>query len=83
MRANEAAVMRLRAMVEAEPSALVRVLQQLQARNLVPLRVCASRLGSDLMEIEVELSGLASCTLQSLAAKIGQMPFAFIVMVCD
>ncbi len=83
MKVNDAAVMRLRAIVEADPSALVRVLQQFQARNVVPMKVSVGRLGSDFLDIEVELSGLASEVFRNLVAKINQMTIVLTAVACD
>jgi len=83
MKSNDIAVLRLRAIVEADACALIRVLQHLQMRNIVPSRVRAQRLGSDFIDIEVEVSGLASDVFKNLVAKINQMPLVVTAVACD
>ena len=51
----EAAALRLKAIVEADPGALIRLLQLFQIRNVIPRRVRARRLGCEFIEAEIEL----------------------------
>jgi prephenate dehydratase len=85
MQAPAAAVLRLKAIVEADPGALVRVLQLFQIRNIVPRRISALRLGAEFVEAEIEIdpADLAPETLRLIAARIQEMPIAMAVVACD
>lgn len=73
-----ASAVRLRAIVEADPGALVRVLQFFQARNIVPLHVTARRFEAGFLEIEIEITPDTSSSsieaLQRIVAKLGELP---------
>ncbi|HEX7011506.1 MAG TPA: hypothetical protein VF161_02105 [Steroidobacteraceae bacterium] len=75
----------IKAIIEADPGALVRVLQFFQTRNVVPRRVNASRLGSEFLEahIEIDAAELGLEGLRVVAAKIEQLPITMAVVICD
>ena len=52
----DAAALRLKAIVEADPGALIRLLQLFQIRNVTPLHVRARRLGCEFIEAEIEFN---------------------------
>lgn len=85
MQSNTAAVARLKAVVEADPGALVRVLQFFQARNVIPTRVDSRRMGAEFLEIEVELdpSELTHDALRIVVSKINELPIVMAVVACD
>ena len=61
MHPPDAAALRLKAIVEADPGALIRLLQLFQIRNIVPSAVRARRLGLEYIEAEPHyLRGRAS-----------------------
>lgn len=81
MQFDNPGVLRLKVVTEAEPSALVRVLQLLQSCNATPLRVMAQRIAirgrtTGVLEIEIEVpaSDLAPETLRFITAKINRLP---------
>jgi prephenate dehydratase len=82
---SEAAVLRLKTIVEADPGALVRLLQLFQIRNLVPRRVRAQRLGDQFIEAEIEMdtAQIAPETLRLIAAKLQELPITMAVVACD
>ena len=73
---SDAAVLRLKAIVEADPGALIRLLQLFQIRNIVPSAVRARRLGLEYIEAEIEFAGadLPAETLRLIAAKAQELP---------
>ena len=73
---SDAAVLRLKAIVEADPGALIRLLQLFQIRNIVPRAVRARRLGVEYIEAEIEFDGieLTAETLRLIAAKAQELP---------
>jgi prephenate dehydratase len=75
----------IKAIIEADPGALVRVLQFFQTRNVVPRRINASRLGSEFVEahIEIDSAELGLEGLRAVAAKIEQLPITMAVVICD
>jgi hypothetical protein len=76
MQVDKTAVWRLEVVTDADPGALVRVLQIFQTRNFVPQHVAAWRSGADLIEIviEVESDNGLSDALRIVAAKIDELP---------
>jgi len=82
---SEAAGLRLKAIVEADPGALVRLLQLFQIRNLMPRRVHAQRLGDQFIEaeIEVDVAEIAPETLRLIAAKMQELPITMAVVACE
>jgi hypothetical protein len=81
---DNAASLRLRVIVTADPGALVRVLQLFQIRNIVPRQVSALRLGAEFLQAEIEIdpAELAPETLRLIAAKIQEMPIAMAAVAC-
>jgi hypothetical protein len=76
MSVDHAASMRLRIIAESDPSSLIRALQLLQARNVVPRRVTAVRIDVDLIEIAIDVD-TSECTLETLgriAARLNELP---------
>jgi hypothetical protein len=76
MHPPDAAALRLKAIVEADPGALVRLLQLFQIRTIVPRAVRARRLGLEYIEAEIEFDDaeLTADTLRLIAAKAQEMP---------
>jgi hypothetical protein len=81
----EAAALRLKAIVEADPGALVRLLQLFQIRNAIPLRVRARRLGCEFIEAEIELDAaeMKIETLRLIAAKAQELPITLAAVVLE
>jgi hypothetical protein len=81
----DAATLRLKAIVEADPGALIRLLQLFQIRNVSPLHVRARRLGCEFIEAEIELDA-AEMTIEILrliAAKAQELPITLAAVVLD
>ena len=76
MHPPETAALRLKAIVEADPGAQVRLLQHFQIRNIVPRAVRARRLGFEYIEAEIEFDDaeLTADTLRLIAAKAQELP---------
>jgi hypothetical protein len=74
-----AAATRLSVVLEADPSALVRVLHFFQSRNVVPLSVVARRECADTIEVEVDVavSDLDAVAMNIIPAKVAALPSAF------
>lgn len=85
MQVDNAAALRLRAVVEADPGALVRVLQFFQARNVVPRSVASERLGDQYLQIQIELdpAELGSDGFRVVVAKINELPLVLAAVACD
>ena len=81
----EAAALRLKAIIEADPGALIRLLQLFQIRNVIPLRVRARRLGSEFIEAEIDLDGaeVTIDTLRLVAAKAQELPITLAAVVLE
>ena len=82
---SEAAALRLKTIVEADPGALVRLLQSFQTRNVIPRRVRAQRLGDGFIEAEIEFDAaeIAPETLRLIAAKLQELPITVAVVACE
>ena len=74
--------MRIRAVVEADPGAVIRLLQHFQARNVVPQRVSARSLG-EYIEVEIDIAGLGREVLERIVAKIASAPITIAAVVCE
>ena len=76
MHSPDAAALRLKAIVEADPGALIRLLQLFQIRNIVPSAVRARRFGLEYIEAEIEFAGgeLTAETLRLVTAKAQELP---------
>jgi prephenate dehydratase len=85
MQVNNAAALRLKAVVEADPGALVRVLQFFQARNLIPRTVASERLGDEYLQIQIELdpAELAADGFRIVVSKINELPIVLAAVACD
>jgi hypothetical protein len=81
----EAASLRLKAIVAADPGALIRLLQLFQVRNVNPLHVRARRLGFEFIEAEIELDAaeMTIDTLRLVAAKAQELPITLAAVVMD
>ena len=75
----------LKAIVEADPGALIRLLQLFQARNIVPRAVRARRLGLEYIEAEIEFDNmeLSAETLRLIAAKAQELPITLAAVALD
>jgi hypothetical protein len=85
MQVGNAAALRLKAVVEADPGALVRVLQFFQARNVIPRTVASERLGDEYLQIQIELdpAELAPDRFRVVVAKINELPIVLAAVACD
>lgn len=85
MQVSNAAALRLKAVVEADPGSLVRVLQFFQARNLIPRTVASERLGEDYLQIQIELdpAELAADGFRIVVSKINELPIVLAAVACD
>ena len=54
MQVGNATALRLKRLVEADPDALVRVLQFLQTRKLIPHSVASEWLGDEYLQVQIE-----------------------------
>jgi hypothetical protein len=75
----------LKAIVEADPGALIRLLQLFQVRNIVPRAVRARRLGLEYIEAEIEFDSteLSAETLRLIAAKAQELPITLAAVALD
>jgi hypothetical protein len=76
-------VLRVRAIVESDPGAVIRVLHHFQARNITPRRISAQCVGPDYVQVEVDVAGLSRAALERIAAKIRSAATAICATVCD
>lgn len=85
MLVGNAAALRLKAVVEADPGALVRVLQFFQARNLIPRKVASERLGDEYLQIQIELdpAEIADDGFRIVVSKINELPVVLAAVACD
>ena len=85
MQVSNAAALRLKAVVEADPGSLVRVLQFFQARNLIPRTVASERLGDEYLQIQIELdpAELAADGFRIVVSKINELPIVLAAVACD
>ena len=79
------AALRLKAIVEADPGALIRLLQLFQIRNVTPVRVQSRRLGCEYVEAEIELNPaeMTMETLRLVAAKAQELPITMVAVVLE
>jgi hypothetical protein len=75
----------LKAIIEADPGALIRLLQLFQIRNVTPSAVRARQLGLEYIEVEIELDGveLTAETLRLIAAKAQELPITLAAVALD
>lgn len=85
MQVDQVAVLRLKAVTEADPGALVRVLQLFQMRNVVPRRVSAARVGALYQEIEMEVdrAHLGPDVFRLIVARLNELPVVLAAVACD
>ena len=85
MQVENAAARRLKAVVEADPGALVRVLQLFQARNLIPRAVASERLGDEYLQLHIELDAaeLGDDGFRIVISKINELPVVLAAVACD
>lgn len=85
MQVGNAAALRLKAVVEADPGSLVRVLQFFQARNLIPRTVASERLGDEYLQIQIEIdpAELAADGFRIVVSKINEMPMVLAAVACE
>ena len=85
MQSDKPAAPRLKVLTQADPSGLVHVLQFFQARNVIPQRVIAERLGAEYLQIEIHLAAteLSSEALGIIATKVNELPISLCAVVCD
>jgi hypothetical protein len=74
MSANPLSVLRLKVVAEADSGALMRVLERFQNLGVLPRRVIAEFTSTDVMSIQVDVSGVEEQRLTLIAAKVGQIP---------
>ncbi|HKR34469.1 MAG TPA: hypothetical protein VJT10_06495 [Steroidobacteraceae bacterium] len=81
----DAAALRLKAIVEADPGALIRLLQLFQIRNVTPLHVRARRLGCEFIEAEIEFNDaeMTIDILRLVAAKAQELPITLAAVVLE
>jgi hypothetical protein len=64
-------VLRLRIVAEADPIALVRVLERFQNLNALPRKVTAELCISGVYHVEVDIAGMSEDMLRIIVAKLG------------
>ena len=75
----------LKAIIEADPGALIRLLQLFQIRNITPRAVRARRLGLEYIEAEIEFDDveLTAETLRLIAAKAQELSITLAAVALD
>jgi len=68
------AILRLRVTAEADAGVLARLLGSFQNLNVIPLRVSAELSSTDVLFIQIDISGLPESRVTTIAAKLGQLP---------
>ena len=74
MLSDEFTLLRLRVVADAEPGALVRVLERFQNLNVVPRKVLAELSLKGVFHVEVDITGITHERMDIIAAKIGEAP---------
>jgi hypothetical protein len=74
MSLDELSVLRLRVVADADPTALVRVLERFQNLNVVPRKVLGEVCITGVFHVEVDVTGIAEGTLERIAAKLAGTP---------
>jgi hypothetical protein len=67
-------LLRLRVVADADPLALVRVLERLQNLNVLPRKVTAELCITGVFHVEVDILGITEESLKIIAAKLAQSP---------
>ena len=75
----------LKAIIEADPGALIRLLQLFHTRNLIPRAGRARRLGREYIEAEIEFDDveLTAETLRLIAAKAQELSITLAAVALD
>ena len=68
------ALLRLHVVADADPGALMRVLESFQMLNAIPRRVVAEVASPDRLYVSIDITGLSELRLSLIAAKLGQVP---------
>ena len=74
MGVENVSLLRLRVVAEADPGALMRVLERFQNLGVLPRRVIAEFTSCDLLSVQLDVIGLEESRLSLIAAKLEQMP---------
>jgi hypothetical protein len=74
MGVERVSLLRLRVVAEADAGALMRVLERFQNLGVLPRRVIAEFMSSDLLSIQLDVTGIEETRLTLIAAKVGQLP---------
>jgi hypothetical protein len=74
MLSEEFTLARLRVVADADPGALLRVLERFQNLNVVPRKVLAELSLKGVFHVEVDITGLSRDGMDIVAAKIGEAP---------
>ena len=74
MSSDELSLLRLRVVADADPIALVRVLERFQNLNVVPRKVTAELCMTGIYHVEVDILGIPEDTLKMIATKLGESP---------
>ncbi len=82
MQSDNAAARRLKVVAEADPGALVRVLQFFQGRNIVPRRAFSLRIAREILEVEVDVADCTEEAFRAVVAKVDQLPIVIAAVVC-
>lgn len=67
-------LLRLRVVAEADPGALMRVLERFQNLGVLPRRVIAEFTTTDALSIQLDVAGLEESRLSLIAAKLSELP---------
>ena len=74
MSSDEFTLLRLRVVADADPGALMRVLERFQNLNVVPRKVLAELSIRGVFHVEVDIAGISPDYMEIIAAKIGEAP---------
>jgi hypothetical protein len=74
MLSDEFTLLRLRVVADADPGALVRVLERFQNLNVVPRKVLAELSLRGVFYVEIDISGITQDCMDIITAKIGEAP---------
>ena len=74
MSSDELTLLRLRVVADADPGALMRVLERFQNLNVVPRKVLAELSITGVFHVEVDIAGISGDCVDIIASKIGEAP---------
>jgi hypothetical protein len=74
MSSDEYTVLRLRAVADADPGALARVLERFQNLNLLPRKVTAELSTGGLFHVEIDIGGIPEHMMSIVTDKIAASP---------